>query len=432
MTGSQTLVARVGLGIVASVAGLTLVSLRRLQSRVQEMPRARFDSLLYAAFAASRAGLFALVFFVLKVAPRGDAPAFYFGQAQMVLRGLLPYRDFVTSYAPLHPYLDAGVVRVVHSPLAIMLVSVLAELFLLPVWLRATREFLAESEIRTAALLYLASPLSLQFVAIDGQDNVIIAVLLGLAVWLVLRSREARAGLVLGATVAGIKFLPLLYGPAFFLAVRRRWRLAAGAFVVIAAVYGAFALAHAPVLVAFAAEADLRTAGDLPYLVEGVTGWVLPARLTDGVLLLALAGLFALIARAANADSTPERMRAVTFGMAALTLALLLLSKKSWPPYLMLALFPVCLVVGGSRVRVALFSVFSVVALAEHSYWASFLAQYSSAEFHRALLMGQSSAMLWLGTEMVLLGGYSWLLWGAVHRLGERLASSNPGRPDPT
>jgi hypothetical protein len=413
MTGSQTLIARVGLGGAAAVAGLVLVSLRRLR----EMPQARFDRMLFAAFAVSRLGLFGVVFLLLKIAPRGDVPAFYFSQAEQVLRGLVPYRDFVSSYAPLHPYLDAGLISVWHSPLAILLASVLVELLLLPVWLRAGREFLTDEELRVASLLYLASPVSLQFATIDGQDNVVIAVLLALAVLLLLRSREFLAGIVLGASVAGIKFLPLLYAPAFFAAVSRRWRLAAGAMLVLVAVYGWFALLHTPVLGAVTAEANLWSAGDLPYLFEGVTGWMLPARLTDGILLLVLAGIFAWIAQAAKGASTEERMRVVTFGMAALTLALLLMSKKSWPPYLMLAMFPICLVAGHSRMRVVAFSVFSVVAVAEHSYWASLLAQCPSREFHRALLAGQRSAVVWLGMEVLLVAGYGSLLWEALRRV---------------
>ena len=413
MTGSQALVARVGLGAAAATAGLVLVSLRRLR----ELPARTFDRILVAAFAVSRLGIFILVFLVLRIAPRGDAPGYYFPQAEQVLQGLVPYRDFLSSYAPLHPYLDAGMISAWHSPLAIMLFSVVVELSFLPVWLRAGRDFLGEGELRVAALLYLASPVSLQFVTIDGQDNAVIAVLLGLAVLLLLRSREAMAGLVLGASVAGIKFLPLLYAPAFFAAVKRRWRLVLGAMVVLGAVYGGFVLAQVPVLGAVVAEVDLWSAGDLPYLIEGILGVALSPRLADGVLAMVLVGIFALIARAAKDASNAERMRVVTFGMAALTLALLLLSKKSWPPYLMLALFPICLLVAGSAWRVAAFSVFSVVAVAEHSYWASFLAQYTSGEFHHALVAGKSSAIAWLAVEVVLVGGYGWLLWEAVRRL---------------
>lgn len=426
MTGLETLVARIALGTIAAAASVFLASAQRLR----EMPRGRFDRGVFAAFAASRLGIFSLVFLVLRIAPRGDVQAYYFDQAKQVLRGLLPYRDFVSSYAPLHPYLDAGLISMWHMPLAIMLFSVLVELAILPLWLRAGREFLPEGEVRVASLLYLASPISLQFATIDGQDNVVIAVLIALAMVLLLRSRWVASGAVFGASVAAIKFLPLLYAPAFFLAVPRRWRFVGGAAAVIAVVYGGFLLLHAPILGPLLAEGDLRSAGDLPYVLEAVFGVRLPARLTDGVLLLALLGVFAGVWWAGQRASLAARMRALTFGMAALTLAVLMLSKKSWPPYLMLALFPMCvLVAGGGAVRerwkVAGFALFSFVSVTEHSYWASALGQISSMEFHRELLADDSGAVFMMVLELLLIAGYLWLLWEAVGRI---LTSSAPRR----
>lgn len=420
MTGQQTLFARIALGLVAGVVSIVLAWLPQLQS----MSMKQFDRVLYGAFVASRVGLFALIFLVLHIAPRGDVPGYYLDQAHQVLRHLLPYRDFISSYAPLHPYLDAGLISLWHSPLAIMFFSVLVELLLLPLWMGAGREFLQEGELRVASLLYLASPVSLQFVAIDGQDNVVIAVLIALALLLILRSRVVAAGAALGASVAAIKFLPLLYAPAFLVTIPKRWRLVLGAVLVCGAVYGAFALLHTPIFEPLAAEGDLRSAGDLPYVIETIFGVALPARLTDGVLVLALVAIFALMGRAAYRAAVNVRMSVLTFGMAAVTLAFLLLSKKSWPPYLVLALFPVCLVAAGSAaskvgrvVRVAGFALFSLIAVAEHSYWASMFAQFSSAEFHRALLGHRPDAWLLLGVELLLIGGYALLLWAAMRRV---------------
>jgi len=423
MTGQQTLFARVALGLVAAGLGIFLAWWPRLRG----LGRQHFDRALYVSFAGSRLGIFALVFLVLRIAPRGDVPSYYLQQAQWVLRGLVPYRDFVSSYAPLHAYLDAGLISLWKTPLAIMLFSVLVELLLLPLWMRAGREFLPEGEMRVAALLYLASPISLQFVAIDGQDNVVIAVLIAAAMLLILRSRVLAAGTALGVSVAAIKFLPLLYAPAFFCAVPKRWRLVMGAVVVCGVVYGGFALLHAPILTPLVAEGDLRSAGDLPYVIETIFGVTLPARLTDGCLLLVLVGIFVGAGRICSRAALEVRMRALTFGMAAATLALLLLSKKSWPPYLMLALFPVCLVVGDgpvsrfwNGVRVAGFSLFSVISVAEHSYWASMFAQFSSLEFHRQLLSGWVDVWILLGVEVLLVGGYLWLLAEAVRRISFR------------
>jgi len=418
MTGFQTLLARVALGVIAAVASVLLTMLPGLRT----MRRERFDRTVCGLFAVSRLGLFGLIFIVLRIAPRGDVPAYYFGQARQVLAGLLPYRDFVSSYAPLHPYLDAGLISLWHTPLAIMLFSVLVEVAILPLWLRAGREFLADGEVRVAALLYLASPVSLQFVTIDGQDNAVIAVLLALAVLLVLRSRYFAAGAAFGVSVAAVKFLPLLYAPAYFLAVPRRWRLVAGALAVFVVVYGGFLAMAAPILTPLSAEGDLWSAGDLPYVVEAVFGVRVPPRLSDGVLLVALLAIFGLVGRMAVRAPMATRMRAVAYGMAALTLALLVFSKKSWPPYLMLALFPVCLLASGGRVaverwKVAAFALFSAVSVAEHSYWASSLGQFTSGEFHRALMAGQRGAVMLLVLEVLLIAGYCWLLVEAVGRL---------------
>ena len=216
MTGSQTLIARIALGTVAALGSVLLT----LWPKLRTISRESFDRMAIGLFAVSRLGLFALIFLVLRIAPRGDVPAYYFEQGRQVLAGLLPYRDFVSSYAPLHPYLDAGMISMWHSPLAIVLFSVLVEMAILPLWLSAGRVFLPEPELRVAALLYLASPISLQFVTIDGQDNVVIAVLLALSVLLMLRSRACAAGASFGASVAAIKFLPLLYAPAFFFSAR--------------------------------------------------------------------------------------------------------------------------------------------------------------------------------------------------------------------
>lgn len=423
MTGQQTLFARIALGLLAAALSVFLSSWPRL--RVLE--NRRFDRMIYAAFAMSRLGLFGMVFLVWHTAPRGDVPSYYMQQAQWVLRGLVPYRDFVSSYAPLHPYLDAGLILAWHTPLAILFFSVLVELFLIPLWMLAGRQFLTEGELRTGALLYLASPISLQFVTIDGQDNVVIAVLIVLAVLLILRSRIAAAGATLGMSVAAIKFLPLLYAPAFFAAVSRRMRLALGAVVVCGIVYGGFAILHAPVMGPLAAERDLRSAGDLPYVVETIVGVMLPARLTDGFLLLVLAAIFACVGRLAYRASIEVRMRALTFGMVAATLALLAFSKKSWPPYLMLALFPICLLVGGGsasrvwdRLRMAGFAIFSVLAVAEHSYWSSMFAQFSSLEFHSQLRTGRHDVWALLVVEVLLVSGYLWLLMEAVRRILRR------------
>ena len=414
MTGQQTLIARAALGVFAgavSIAACSSASLRRL-------PGPRFDRLAILAFFLSRFGFFGLVFFVLRIAPRGDIPGYYWPEANSVLHDLLPYRDFVTSYAPLHPYLDAAAIRIWHSPLAIIFLAILAEAALLPLWLRFGRAFLSETEIRTGTLLYLSSAASLQFVAIDGQDTVIVGVFLALSFFFLVRRKEFLSGASLGAAVATIKFLPLLYVPAFFLSLPKRWRWVAGMAIPILAVYGAFAAMRLPILLPLQREGNIRGAGNLPYLIESLLGVTFPSRLWDVLLLVILAILFFVLARAAHGASPAVRLRVMTFSLAALTLALLLFSKKSWSSYLMLTLFPICLLIDvRRRLHLIGFALVGVIAVVEHSYWASILAQVAAPQFHHELLSARPASLIFLLIELLLLVAYAWLFALSVQRI---------------
>ncbi len=126
-------------------------------NRLRAMSPRKFDRVLTTTFAASRIGFFVVIFIVLRIAPRGDVPVLYWDQAVQVLHGMFPYRDFISSYAPLHAYLDAAVLRLWFSPLALILLSIVIECLLVPLWLRLSRRLFAEQDVRTAALLYLTS-----------------------------------------------------------------------------------------------------------------------------------------------------------------------------------------------------------------------------------------------------------------------------------
>jgi hypothetical protein len=417
MTGTESFIARAALGVFAAGASVVGVSLERFKRGSEQF----FDRLATSIFVASRLSLFMFLFFVLRLQPRGDIPGFYFVEARAALLGYLPYRDFTSSYAPLHSYLDASVISIWRSPLAIILLVILIECFLLPIWLRLGRSFFSEERVRIAAILYIASPISLQYVSVDGQDNVIIAVLLGLGMLLLARRRALTSGVFVALGAVLVKFLPLLYFPAFFLATGRRLRWAAGALLVLLIGYGSFALKHLPILNPLLFEGQMRSASNLPYLVESLFNWTPPPHSEDGFLLLVLCILIGLIGRGVHQASPVVRMRVLTFGSAALTLTLLVLSKKSWPPYLMLTLFPICLLIFGDgparKLRLAGFAFFGVIAVVAHSFWATFLSQFLAADFHAALVARSHAAFFFLVLQLLLIAGYLWLLYETIYQL---------------
>jgi hypothetical protein len=413
MTGEQTLVARAALGIFVGAVSIPAVRSRRLH----DLPRETFERFITIAFVVSRVGLWFLLFFVLRLAPRGDV-TIYMEEAQKALLHLMPYRDFVSSYAPLHSYMDALLIGFFRTPLSLILFAILVESLLLPLWFRAGRAFLSDSELRTGAILYLTSAVSLQFVAIDGQDNIIIAVLLALAILLVQQRKAFSSGVAVGVGISLLKFLPLLYVPAFFFAVPRRWRWVAGLGVVVAVVYGSVALAHAPILQPLLKEGSLRTSADVPFLIEGATGATLPSFLWNGLLLVMLALVIGLIAKACYKANEIVRLRVLTFAVPALTLTLVLFAKKSWPPYLMLTLLPLCLLISNRhRLGAFLFAIFGVVAVVEHSYYATILHALSAPEFHQGLLAHDPHCVVFFGMQILLLAGYGWLLVASIQQI---------------
>ncbi len=428
MTGTQSFIARAALSAAAAAASLALVAVRR------KLPadRRRFDRALLGAFATSRLGLFALLFLVLHLAPRGDAPGYYMQEASHALSHQLVYRDFLSSYAPLHPYLDAALIRAWHTPLAIILFTILFEIATLPFWFRVARTFLSEDKARIGALLYLASPASLQFVTVDGQNNVIIAGLIGISLYLLLRHREALAGALVGLSIALVKFLPVVLLPLYFVATPRRWRWALGAAAVLVAVYGGFLLLHAPVLQPITSQGRMKSSGDLPYLVEAVLGISIPGPLSTGLLLVVMLAILAVAARAVHAasaptsvpDSVPVRMRILNFGTVALVLALIVFSKKSNSSYLMIALYPLCLLIDAGAVRVqkvamTVFVFLQFIDVMEHSIWSTYLGQYRSDACHLALLRHEPVTVIFLLVQALLQGLLLWLLAKAVRELAD-------------
>ena len=419
MTGEQTLLARGVLGVGCGAAGVALVR----WGWPQRVTRTTFDRAFYGAFALSRLGLFLLVFGLLRVPVRGDVLGYYWPEGLAAMHGLLPYRDFASSYAPLHGFLDAAVLRVWRSPRALILFALVVEALAMPLWMRLGRRVRPEGTVRRAAVLYLLSAISLQFCALDGQDNVVIALLLAVAVSLVLVRRELLAGALVGLCAVAVKVIPLGYVPVLFAATPRRGRWAVGLVAVVALGYGAFwRVLGAAVLMPLTREGGLKSAGDLPYVVEAVTGWPLPGAVSTVLLGVAFAAiLLRVVGRVRQDAAMSARVEGMLFGVAATTLALELFSKKSWPPYLMLVLFPLLLSVAssGSAWAAAGVGAFGVVALVEHSYWATVLGQFDSGTFHAGLARGDGRCFVFLTMELLLLAGYGWLLglsWRATAR----------------
>ena len=420
MTGVQTFEARAALGTVAAIA---TVAAYHWQAAYRASSSS-FNRAYLAVFAAVRLLLFSLIFLVLRLPVRGDLPSFYMQEAWWRLEGKVPYRDFLSSYAPLSTYLYAAVYRLHRSPVTLVLFAVLVEIAAAALWLKVLNRVAPQRLARGAALLCLFNPISLQYVTVDGQNNVLISLFLALAFLALLRGRAALSGAWVGVAIAVVKFLPLLFVPSFVLYARRRgvaWAIGCGA--VVLAVYGYFQwVLHAPVLSVFTREGDLKTAGGLPYLVESVSGVDLGLALWDRLLLVVLAALVCRVAwlvwrgrdRVVVAD-----VRAAMSSICVFLLVLMGLAKKTWPTYSLMVLFPLGLAVAATaagrrgwwqRTAVVLFAVFSLLSVTVHSFWASVLIQAPAMLLHLLLRVQVGTAWTVLLLEFCLVGSYAWMV----------------------
>lgn len=423
MTGMQTLEARAALGVVALAATLAVSR----SSTLSHLPERRFDRVYLLLFAGVRLFLFALIFLVLRLPVRGDVVGYYVPELLERLHGGVPYRDFGSSYAPLASYGNAALYRLHASPLTLVLFAILVENVAAAVWLRVLRLCVSNRTAQLAALLCLVNPVSLQFVTVDGQNNVLISLFLALAVLALRKESAARSGGWLAVAISTVKFLPLLCVPSFVAYAgrdRRRWLAAFGATLLV--VYGFFQFVlHAPVLSAFGREGGIKSASGLPYVVEAVTGHDFGLRLWDGLMLALLAGLvlrtLLLVRRwqmlgLDSSSAAGAQLRAVMASATGLLVTLMAFSKKTWPTYTEIVLFPLALAVATrvsarrTRAAVVWFGVFSVLAVTAQSVWASVLNQAPALLLHAELVKGQLSAWAFLALELALLLLYVWLI----------------------
>jgi len=243
-----------------------------------------------------------------------------------------------------------------------------------------------------------------------------------------MRSKIALSGIFTALAVVMVKLIPLFYAPVFFAGLRRRSAWTLCFMGVVAAGYGGFAALHVPLLQPLALEGPLKSAGTLPYVIESLAGLGFPVGFWRTVMVLVLGVTYGLVWRASIGRTDAARVWSMLWAVAASTLMLLLFANKSWPAYLVLILFPLCTLVAGSGLWArVVFALFGIVALVEHSFWATLLVEANAAELHRGILRGDGQSLFFLLLEVLLVLGYAWLLWECVGRAtGERNEMDRP------
>lgn len=355
-------------GVLLAWTAFALLSSKRLFSTSEK----RFWIGYLVSFIALRMAVFVLFFLVFgTIRQTGDVPEYYYPQAQLVLGGQLPYRDFPLNYGPLFPYICAAVVSVWRSPAALVLFSIVVEIASVVVWVFAARSWFPEQAIRKAAILYLTSLLPFANVGVSGQNQVWISLFLAGSVYLAGTKRDALAGTALGLSVVVVKFLGLLFAPLLMLSSRRKFVWISGLLAVTIGTFGILRLLGADPLMPLKREAAMHSPGNISFLLTAL-GFTQGNLILEIALSAILAGLVLAVAMRCGSESICGNGSALFHGIAISYLLFALFSPKSYTYYAMMCFFPLCVSVGymvQTRAGIFPFALLGTVLVIEPNLW---------------------------------------------------------------
>jgi len=252
--------------IVATAVGVGGLALMRRSPREDALLRWLIPA-AWAARAALAVGIYALA---PELVRHSDAVAFYLPETRELLRGLMPYNGFGTSYGPLFHALLAPGVALWSSAGAITLTMLAAEGLLLASYVRLGTFFGDTLRFRRVAWIAVTSPLFVYWNGVGGYNSVLIALFAGLGLIAAARGRHLAAGLAGAMAFAGCKALGVLAWPAIILYDgSNRWRRAAPIAAMLA-ILAVGALGGWDVLMPLKRQHDSWSGGNLWFLASVV------------------------------------------------------------------------------------------------------------------------------------------------------------------
>ncbi|MBC8153630.1 MAG: hypothetical protein H7Z72_12030 [Bacteroidetes bacterium] len=195
--------------------------------------RSRFDAFfvnkgslwLGLMWVALRLVPFLTLYVLLGFKTTSDLVGFYNG-AVAASQGLMPYRDFITVYAPFYSYLTAIPILIWYDARSIVVFMMVIEGLALWGTYRLYRLSL------TTVLLYLLLPATLLFCVVGGQEDIWMWGFGLLTIPLVRHQRILAVGVVLGLALVLTKALFVLFVPVIFFWVNKKIHLLAGMVII--------------------------------------------------------------------------------------------------------------------------------------------------------------------------------------------------------
>jgi hypothetical protein len=359
---------------------LLLLLVLSLKCDLTRLNERQFTILSWISLILLRSVVFGVFFWVLGFTAQSDVLTYY-SDAKHAMRGEMIYREFVSTYGPLFTYTNGLALFLWDSPKTIVLLAILVELASFPLWLFLARLALGEDVARSSVLLYVLSPVPLFIIGVNGQNQGLCAAYLAVIVFLLTTGRNGLAGLVMGLSIPGVKFVTALFAPLMWAFANRRRIFFTACLVCPILIYGFLLLKGANITVPLQMQLNDQTSGNLPFLI-GLLGAnatsTITRRLFDCFLVSSLAIAFGMTVLWTRTSNASWLIHACTI----VGMTFMLCSKKSYTNYLVLFYFPLCMSVaanGFSLMRATFFGMFNLVAVLEPSLYFRWILQSSGS-----------------------------------------------------
>lgn len=300
-----------------------------------------YKLLIAGVIVAKALAIIAIYTFYPDLNTGSDAVLYYYPQAQNVLSGHVPYRDFISHYSFLFPVLLAPALRLWQSVGAVVFTMFFLETLMILLYLSQRDQTDSLNRWRVG-FLYSFSPISVYWIAIVGYNGSIIALFTMASLIFAQRKRDSLsvAFAVLGFSLSKVLMF-LSYPAILFFGRRNRIRRTLLAAAAMAGYYALFAVSGVDILHPIEHEMATVSSGNIwfllsPFMPAGFHAtwfWNYGSILSFALLCVPLTILYL---RATDAKRHNEFNAAIAF-VAAVNLAFFILSKKSYTFYMPMA-----------------------------------------------------------------------------------------------
>jgi hypothetical protein len=378
---------------------------------------------LIALFLLLRIGTYVCCFLVLKFDAQSDVLE-YHRMSRLVAAGHIPGESeaMPMHYGPLFLYITAFVTDVWDDPKAIIVFMTICELVSFAAWLWLGNRIFRKTTLTRAAILYACCPMSILSGVIAGNNDLLSGAFVAFVVIYAASNRSVWSGMTFGLSIVASKALTLLSGLPIFFASRNKVAWLAGVALPVVAVYGLWVLLSVDILAGFRFHGVDFSSGNLPFVLELIgldIGAPAARSVVNGIgaiLVLAVACLPILARR-------PISIASAVILIAATNVVFLLVSAKSFPHYVAIALFPIAIALATQKAHARIFwlyCTYNFSASLESSMWFRWFKNAHPAAITGLPSLNLAHYSMFVALEALLLACYAAMAWIFVRSFFEQ------------